>query len=89
MKKFLCMLILGAAAAIAAVHAQNAAVATPGTLLYAADGRMLGPVQSLAGDGSARVILEGKMVTVPASTISTKDGKLVTSLKKWDIINQK
>jgi len=88
MKRFLCMLVLGLVTTTAAVYAEDVVVAK-GALLQAADGRSLGAIQKVAGDGSASVILEGKIYVVPASTISTKDGKLVTSLKKWDIINRK
>ena len=89
MKKILCMLVLGVVTATAAVYGEDVAVATKGALLYAADGRSLGAIQSVSSDGSAKVILEGKVLVVPASTISTKDGKLVTSLRKWDIVNRK
>jgi hypothetical protein len=40
-------------------------------------------------DGSAQIIIDARMVTVPVSTISSKDGKLTTSLKKPEVIGLK
>jgi hypothetical protein len=37
-------------------------------------------------DGSAQIIIEGKLVTVPASTLSMSGGKLTTSLTKNEVL---
>jgi hypothetical protein len=66
--------------------APRAAVAAPGKMLMASDGARLGQVYRVNSDGAAQVILDGKLVTVPASTLSTVDGKLTTSLSKRDAI---
>jgi hypothetical protein len=39
----------------------------------------------VTSDGAAQVIIDGKMVTIPANTLSIADGKLTTSLSKADI----
>ena len=61
------------------------AVATKGKMLVSANGARLGAVHRVTGDGSARLIFDGKMVTVPVSTLSVVDGKLTTSLSKQEV----
>ena len=73
------------------VYAAPAAADTPvsavkGSMLVAANGARLAPVYRVAPDGAAQIILEGKMVTVPATTLSMTDGRLVTSLTKSEIL---
>jgi len=63
-------------------QAAEAAVATEGKMLLASNGARLGAVYRVTDDGSAQVIIDGKMVTIPANTLSVADGKLVTSLSK-------
>ena len=60
-------------------------VATEGKMLVAANGARLGAVYRVTDDGSAQLIVDGKMVTVPASTLSMVDGKLVTTLSKSEV----
>jgi hypothetical protein len=55
-------------------------------MLIAANGARLAPVYRVAPDGGAQIILDGKMVTIPATTLSMTDGKLVTSLTKNEIL---
>ena len=90
MKRVLLVLLLNACVALPTVAAEAgtdaAAVVTKGTMLFAADGGRLGPVYRVTSDGSAQIIIDAKMVTVPAATISTKDGKLTTSIKKSEVI---
>jgi hypothetical protein len=64
----------------------SAAVATKGKMLIGADGGRLGPVYRVIADGSAQIIFDGKLITIPASTLSTVDGKLTTSLTKSQVI---
>lgn len=61
------------------------AVATEGKMLVAANGARLGAVYRVTDDGSAQLIVDGKMVTVPASTLSIVDGKLTTTLSKSEV----
>ncbi len=56
-----------------------------GKMLYTGNGYRLAPVYRVNSDGNAQVILDGKLVTVPSSTLSDVAGKLTTSLTKKDI----
>jgi len=55
-------------------------------MLIAANGARLAPVYRVGPDGSAQIIIEGKLVTVPATTLSVTDGKLTTSLTKNEVL---
>ncbi len=66
--------------------AATAAVAVKGKMLMGANGARLGPVYRVGADGSAQIIIDGKLVTVPAATLSTVDGKLLTSLTKSEVL---
>ena len=61
------------------------AVATEGKMLVGANGARLGAVYRVTPDGSAQLIVDGKMVTVPVATLSVVDGKLTTSLSKREV----
>lgn len=65
--------------------AQDAPVASEGKMLVASNGSRLAAVYRVTDDGSAQIILNGKMVTVPADTLSVSDGKLMTSLSKAEV----
>ena len=67
------------------VLAQDGVLAAPGKLVVTSTGARLGAVHRVTDDGSAQLIIEGKMVTIPASTLSLADGKLTTSLSKADV----
>ena len=56
-----------------------------GKMLVGANGARLGAVYRVTEDGSAQLILDGKMVTVPAATLSVVDGQVKTSLTKGEI----
>jgi hypothetical protein len=77
------MIVLTPAAALA-----EGAVAVKGKMLYGAGGSRLGRISSVKEDGSAQIIIDGRLVTVPAATISVADSKLVTTLSKNDVINR-
>ncbi len=66
--------------------AATAAVAEKGKMLTAANGARLGSVYRVNPDGSAQIIIDGKLVTVPANTLSVANGKLVTSLTKSEVL---
>jgi hypothetical protein len=63
-----------------------AAAAEKGKMLIAANGARLGAVYRVGPDGAAQIIIDGKMVTVPANTISIANGKLTTSLTKSEVL---
>jgi hypothetical protein len=67
------------------VIAHGEAVASEGKMLVASNGARLGAVYRVTGDGSAQLIVDGKMVTVPASTLTVEDGALMTTLSKTEV----
>ncbi len=70
------------AAATTSAHA----TAKPGEMLTDADGRRLAQVDQVDGDGSAEILIDGRVATIPAATLSVVNGHLTTSLKKTQII---
>ena len=68
----------------ASAHA--AVVATKGKMVVAVNGSRLGPVYRVTPDGSVQVIIDGRMATIPAATLSLTNGELTTSLSKSDVI---
>lgn len=86
MKKIFSIVVI-AASVVLPVAGAMANEAKAGTMLVSSDGVRLGPVYRVASDGSAQIIIKGKMATVPASTISVVDGRLTTSLSKNDVGN--
>jgi hypothetical protein len=60
----------------------------PGRMLYTPTGR-LGTVTRVSSEGNAQVIVDGRMVNIPISTLSEIDGKLTTSLTKRELLRAK
>jgi len=83
-----CVLVTATAAAQEAgsTHVATATVAEKGKMLLASNGARLGTVYRVGPDGSAQMIIDGKVVTIPASTLSSADGKLTTSLSKSEVL---
>jgi hypothetical protein len=88
MKKFIPLALLATittfAVVPAAVHAQGVAAKT-GKMLYAANGQRIASVYHVTADGSAEIIVDGKLYVVSATTLSDVGGKLTSSLSKRDI----
>jgi hypothetical protein len=76
------ILILGCVIASASAVAQESTTAAKGQMLVSANGTRLGVVYRVNADGSPQIIIDGKMVTIPAATLTSSNGKLVTSLSK-------
>jgi hypothetical protein len=85
------ILVLGCIFAAATAVAQDqsatagAATVTPvskGQMVMSANGARVGVVYRVSADGSPQIIIDGKMVTIPAATLSSSNGKLVTNLSK-------
>jgi len=83
-----CVLATAAAAAqdMSSGASGMSPLATTGKVLMSSNGGRLGSVYRVDADGSAKMIIDGKMVTVPASTLSNVDGRLTTSLSKSEVI---
>lgn len=56
-----------------------------GKMLYSSNGYRIAPIYRVTNDGNPQVILNGRLVTVPASTLSEVEGKVTTSLSKKEI----
>ena len=56
-----------------------------GKMLYGPNGYRIAPVYRVTEQGDPQVILNGRLVTVPASTLSTVEGKVTSSLSKKEI----
>lgn len=69
----------------------SAAAAAPvvgvsaGKMLYGPNGNRLGSVYRVTAAGDAQIILNSRLFTVPASTLSDVNGKVTTSLTSSDI----
>ena len=81
----MCAFVLPAAAQ-AQSDAAPASGVEKGKMLTAANGSRLGVIYRVGPDGSAQVIIDGRMVAVPGNTISAADGKLTTSLTKSQVL---
>jgi hypothetical protein len=82
----LCALAALSGVAQASDSAAAPVSAVKGNMLIAADGARLAPVYRVGADGSPQIILDGKMVTIPAATLSMTSGKLTTSLTKREVL---
>jgi hypothetical protein len=60
-----------------------------GKMLYSSTGHRIASVYRVTSEGNPQVILDGRLVTVPASTLTEVDGKLTTSLSKRDLARSK
>jgi hypothetical protein len=54
-------------------------------MLYDSTGHRVASVNRVTANGDAQIILNGLLITVPASTLSLADGKLKTSLSRAEI----
>jgi hypothetical protein len=59
-----------------------------GKMIYTADKHQLGAVYNIKKDGSAEVIVDTRVVTVPAASVESKDGKLWTSLTRKEALSR-
>ena len=58
---------------------------TAGKMLYGPDGHRIASIYRVAANGDAQIILDGRLLTIPAATLSTSTGKVATSLTKTEI----
>ena len=69
--------------------AQGAATADvaafAGKTLYGPKGERIAPVYKVTETGVPLLIINGKIVSVPSSSLTVADGKLTTSLTKKDL----
>ncbi|HEY0958385.1 MAG TPA: hypothetical protein VGE05_03825 [Novosphingobium sp.] len=78
------LVAVGAPVHVAAQAATTVSVSA-GMMLYDAAGLRIGKVYRVNASGDPQVILDGRLVTVPAATLSDAGGKLTTSLARKDV----
>jgi len=86
---FLLLVTMFAAAPALAQQAQASAphaAAKVGEMIVYASGGRLAPVDRVDDDGSAEVIVDGRVVTIPAATLSMANGHLTTNMTKSQIL---
>ena len=75
---------------IAAVsaHADGSAPikVSEGKMIYGVNGQRLAPVYRVNSDGWVQLILEGRLVTLPATGLSEVNGKLTSPENKADLL---
>lgn len=77
----------GSTQQVAAVAQEAAALElNAGKMLYGADGNRIASIYRVSADGNPQVILNGRLLTVPASSLSNANGKVTTSLTKREIL---
>lgn len=82
------LIALAALATAFAVPGQAIAADGPvaGKMLYSADGKRLAPIYRVREDGAVQIIINGKMIVVPADTITVADGKASTTLGRPELL---
>lgn len=60
----------------------------PGKPLYDVDGKRVGAIYRVAVDGSPQLIVAGKMVIVPVSSVSVNGGRVVTSMTRKELFSR-
>jgi hypothetical protein len=76
------------ASVFAAEAAPSAGVSVhTGLMLYDSSGHRVASVYRVTAEGNPQVVLDGKLITVPATTLSEANGKVMTSLSKSELHN--
>ena len=93
MKKFGLVVALSAVLPLTTLVGVSAATAQSalekvlvGKLLYDAEGKKLAPIYKLDPSGSPQILLDGKAITVPMSSLTEVDGKFTTKLTKRELM---
>lgn len=69
-----------------ALRAEEATVsASAGQAMYGPKGKRVAAVYRVTSEGAVQIILDGKLITVPNSTLSEVDGKLTTTLTRSEL----
>lgn len=58
---------------------------TAGKMLYGANNARVASIYRVTPEGAPQVILNGRLVTVPATTLSEVDGKVTTTLTRVEL----
>lgn len=71
----------------AAAEAAAPVNAVAGKTLYGASGSRIAAIYRVAADGRVQVIIDGKLITVPGSSLSEVNGKVTTSMTKSELLH--
>ncbi len=73
-----------AVTALAPAMAEDAKV-REGMMVYSPTGQRIAAIYHLSSDGSAQIILDGALVTIPAADLSMVNGKATSSKTKSEL----
>ncbi len=73
------------ASAPALAESAPAVAVSAGKVIYDSKGHRIGSIYRVTPAGDAQVIYNGKLVTIPASTLSVADAKITTSVSRADL----
>lgn len=59
----------------------------PGNMIYGANGQRIAAVYRVTAASGVQIIIDGKLITVPASSLSEQNGKVVTSLTRSELFH--
>ena len=71
--------------AVSETVAASPVTVSAGKMLYGPTGSRIASIYRVNSNGDAQLILNGRLVTVPAATLSEVGGKVATSLTKAEI----
>ncbi len=81
-----CMILgISASASAADAPAASGVQVHAGQMLYDSSEHRIAAVYRVTADGNVQIVLNGKLVTAPASSLSDVNGKLTTSLSKSEL----
>ncbi len=66
-------------------HGAENSPLSAGMPLKSQDGHTLGMIYKVTSEGAVQLIIDGRMVTLPSSTLSVDRGSATTSLKKSEV----
>ena len=89
MKKFALLAAFATFAMLPVVAQAEGVKAVEGKMIYSANGKRVGPVYHVKSNGSVELILDGALVTIPATDLSEVNGKLTVAAAKSDLLKAK
>ena len=90
MKKLLLAVLVGLSAVTPAVAQSDRPVRfNTGEAVYDAEGKRLADVYGVTSSGSAQILLNGRVITIPVSTLSKVNNKLTTTLSRDDVLKRR
>ena len=72
-----------------ATASEGAVQVEKGQMIYSSTGKRLGQIYRVTAEGNPQVVLNSRLVTVPASTLSTAEGKISTSLTTRELLKSR